>query len=175
MREGANAARRRRPARSTACLSTASAPNAWQRPSRADRSPPRALHALAQRGREALARRRHYVDARPRFAACRRPSWTPGRSRSDRVAPLVRSSTVLFASLSNAGNLGQQSVQAARAYRSAAPRPSPVFQSFLFSDTERREDLAEQVVARELACQLAQGGLCIAQVLGGYFERVGEK
>ena len=41
----------------------------------------------------------------------------------------------------------------------------------LLADAERRKNLAEQVVARELAGQLAQRRLRVAQVLGGELER----
>jgi hypothetical protein len=43
----------------------------------------------------------------------------------------------------------------------------------LFADTKCRENLAEQVVARELAGELAQARLSVAQVLGGKLERFG--
>src|SRR5688500_6533645 len=39
------------------------------------------------------------------------------------------------------------------------------------ADAERREDLAEQIVARELARELAEHGLRVAQVLGCELER----
>src|SRR5688572_21985807 len=45
---------------------------------------------------------------------------------------------------------------------------------WLLADAERREDLAEQVVARELARELAQRCLSIAQMLGGNLERAAQ-
>src|SRR5688572_9474933 len=42
------------------------------------------------------------------------------------------------------------------------------------ANAKGREDLAEQIVARELAGQLAERGLCTPQMLGSDLERTGK-